>query len=438
MADAELTQLLDNPQFQRAFAQHAQRSGVRDPIQRVRHSVHSVVKQMMPGREEDISNRAAQHAAAAAQVADEEQKKVSKGHVNYRPGSVPQHCGNCKNYRDHHCSLVRGVIDPSAVCTKWEKQTPGDLLDKARRAPDGHHYVPDPNRPGGYARLVPKNQQPASPTGRGPVMPGGSGSGPQGAATTAGAPSPPQSTPAAGGQPMNGNMRDLLFIRHGETDLNDDRGSVDRIRGHEDIPLNQKGIQQAHDTGQKLRAQGVRPDALVSSDLSRSAETAKLISHYTGAPIAEVSDGFRPWDAGKLTGQRSDKAVPIMAQFAEHRPDTPLPDGESFHAFTGRFLVHLANALQRNPGLLGVVAHHRNERTLHAWRAKGFPVDGSIDLKTFNQKGEQTGAAQHFKIPMDRLIAAARYISQRDAQTPGDAEPANFDAATENEKPGQE
>lgn len=45
--------------------------------------------------------------------------RVDKATVNYRPGSADRHCGNCAMYSDQTCDLVRGLIDPDAVCDRW-------------------------------------------------------------------------------------------------------------------------------------------------------------------------------------------------------------------------------------------------------------------------------------------------------------------------------
>jgi broad specificity phosphatase PhoE len=376
MADQELTQLSEHPRFRQLVASYAQSNPHSDPVERVRGAVHHAVSQMIPGRERELSDRAAQHAHAALQA---------------------------------HNMAVRegGGAGGSHI----------PLLASARLANDGHHYVPDPQRKGKFLKVVPKGGV-ENPTSRLAHT-----------QETAGA------TPASA---TNSNVRDLLLIRHGETDMNESAtsgNSVDKIRGHTDIPLNEAGKQQAALTGEQLSRSGVKPDAVVTSDLCRAKLTAQIIAQHLGVPINEVSDHFRPWDAGKLTGQKSEKAVPIMAQFAQHAPNQKLPGGESFNAFRTRFFVGLANALQKHQGLLAVVSHHRNERLLHAWQAAGFPADGSIDTKTFNKKGEATGKAQHFKIPVDRAIAAARYGQQTGAAA---GEPGNFDAAKQNERPGQE
>lgn len=417
--ERELDGLLNSPGFEQAVAQHAQASGEQHPVERVRKGVFGALNGHP--RAADLANAAADHAHAHLQslhkkVAEDESKKVSKVSVSYRPGSVPQHCGNCSMYRDHACTLVRGVIDPSFVCKKWEAQgrfkAHASILAHAKQAPDGHHYVPDPTRPGKFARVVGSphvggQQEPAMISQGSPSL--GSNMRPD----------------------QQGNIRTIDFYRHGSTDLNGESGgsSEDRIRGHKDVPLNQQGREQAAQTGDAMRADP--PDALVSSDLGRSRETAQILSQRSGVPVAWVSEHFRPWDAGQLTGQPSKKAVPVMAKYAEQAPDKPLPQGESFHSFLGRFFIGLHHALAANPGKrLGVVAHHRNERALHSWAAKGYPPDGSIDHKVFAQKGERTGAAQKIQIPMDRLAAVAQRWQQAAASNQPDR--------PEDERPGQE
>lgn len=63
----------------------------------------------------------------------------------------------------------------------------------------------------------------------------------------------------------------IYFIRHGETYLN----KYKRMQGWSDAPLTSQGIQSAKDTGVKLK--DVKFDAVFSSDLGRTIETAKLI-----------------------------------------------------------------------------------------------------------------------------------------------------------------
>ena len=72
----------------------------------------------------------------------------------------------------------------------------------------------------------------------------------------------------------------FALIRHGQTDWNAQR----RLQGSTDIPLNDVGRDQARDAVEALAGYGW--DAIVSSPLSRAAETADLIAAGLGLTVA--------------------------------------------------------------------------------------------------------------------------------------------------------
>ncbi len=63
----------------------------------------------------------------------------------------------------------------------------------------------------------------------------------------------------------------VVLWRHGQTDWN----VVNRFQGHSDIPLNEVGEFQAKHAAQILA--GMNPTAIISSDLGRARNTAKLL-----------------------------------------------------------------------------------------------------------------------------------------------------------------
>ena len=71
----------------------------------------------------------------------------------------------------------------------------------------------------------------------------------------------------------------LALVRHGQTDWNAQR----RLQGSTDIPLNDVGRGQARDAVAVLS--GYEWDAIVSSPLSRAAETANLIAAGLGLGV---------------------------------------------------------------------------------------------------------------------------------------------------------
>ncbi|HVX46278.1 MAG TPA: histidine phosphatase family protein [Mycobacteriales bacterium] len=76
------------------------------------------------------------------------------------------------------------------------------------------------------------------------------------------------------------SARKIVFWRHGQTIWNLEH----RFQGRTDIPLDETGRTQAK-TAARLLA-GMRPDAIVSSDLMRARDTAGELAAITGLPVA--------------------------------------------------------------------------------------------------------------------------------------------------------
>lgn len=74
--------------------------------------------------------------------------------------------------------------------------------------------------------------------------------------------------------------RRVVIWRHGQTAWNVEG----RFQGQTDVPLDEVGIDQARRAARLLA--GLRPHAIVSSDLSRAADTARELEAITGVPIS--------------------------------------------------------------------------------------------------------------------------------------------------------
>ncbi|EGC32467.1 hypothetical protein DICPUDRAFT_98874 [Dictyostelium purpureum] len=72
----------------------------------------------------------------------------------------------------------------------------------------------------------------------------------------------------------------FTFVRHGETDYN--KNGI--LQGHLNIPLNNKGRQQAVSVGQKLSKENVPINLIITSDLDRAYETATIIKEQLVKP----------------------------------------------------------------------------------------------------------------------------------------------------------
>ncbi|HVM96157.1 MAG TPA: histidine phosphatase family protein, partial [Candidatus Acidoferrales bacterium] len=201
------------------------------------------------------------------------------------------------------------------------------------------------------------------------------------------------------------SARQIQIVRHGATELNDERVSVDRIRGWSDIPLSEEGQQQALILGEKMAQDP--PDVIVSSDLMRAKDTAEIVAEITGVPLKLITKGFRPWNVGIFSGMITEEAIPILADYARNNPAEIVPDGESFNSFKERFLTTLWEVLRKYDGRIAIVTHHRGERLMEAWEAEGFPDDGSIDIDVFCRQGEATGTVVNMTVDIREVAVAA-------------------------------
>lgn len=141
-------------------------------------------------------------------------------------------------------------------------------------------------------------------------------------------------------------MTTFLLIRHGETDWN----AAGRWQGHADIPLNERGQQQAQALATRLAATPIT--AIISSDLQRTVQTAVPLATTLGLPIIH-NPLWRERDVGHFSGLTT---AEIMAQFPaswEARANGVLnpPGGEPYEPFYER-------AAQAFTELTAVYHHH--------------------------------------------------------------------------------
>jgi glucosyl-3-phosphoglycerate phosphatase len=149
-----------------------------------------------------------------------------------------------------------------------------------------------------------------------------------------------------------------VLWRHGQTAWNAER----RFQGQSDIPLDETGQAQA-DRAARLLA-GLRPDLIVSSDLSRAASTAARLAQLTGLEVMLDKD-LRERHGGCWEGLTDTE---IRARYpAEHASWDP-PDGEPGPVVAERVAGALsrivtlltdrpATAPGRKPELAVVVSH---------------------------------------------------------------------------------
>jgi len=164
----------------------------------------------------------------------------------------------------------------------------------------------------------------------------------------------------------------LVLWRHGQTIWNAER----RFQGQTDIPLDETGQAQAERAARLLAA--LRPDLIVSSDLSRAASTAAALARLTGLEVALDKD-LRERHGGGWEGLND---AEIRARYpAEHASWSP-PDGEPSPVVAERVagaLQRIADRLAEEGGdgasRLAVVASHGAALRLGMSRFLGMPEE---------------------------------------------------------------
>ncbi|GIU84440.1 MAG: phosphoglycerate mutase [Acidimicrobiales bacterium] len=112
----------------------------------------------------------------------------------------------------------------------------------------------------------------------------------------------------------------LLLVRHAQSVWN----SAGRWQGQEDPPLSNLGTRQAHEAAARLRATGVSFCGVVSSDLTRALETARILSHHLtlGKPVPDARLRERyagPWQG--LTREEIEERWPGWLQSGRRPPE---------------------------------------------------------------------------------------------------------------------
>ena len=123
----------------------------------------------------------------------------------------------------------------------------------------------------------------------------------------------------------------LLLWRHGRTEWN----AVGRGQGQLDVPLDDTGRKQALLVAPYLAA--LRPDAIISSDSSRAADTAAAVADIIGLSV-RTDPRLREMHLGIMQGlTREEARVRFPAESAAYEGGDPGPSGrEPYEAIAAR------------------------------------------------------------------------------------------------------
>ena len=174
-------------------------------------------------------------------------------------------------------------------------------------------------------------------------------------------------------------MTELILIRHGETDWNREL----RFQGQVDVPLNATGHEQARRLAERLQAERLAVDHLVSSDLIRTRQTAQpmLSALLPQLHIDNLVDAsLREQSFGLVDGMRVDD-IKLQHADAWHNwlrfdADVGMPGGETTRQFHARVMDAVRRLAQQHAGKTLMVVTHGGVLDM-IWRtAQGVGLQG--------------------------------------------------------------
>lgn len=148
----------------------------------------------------------------------------------------------------------------------------------------------------------------------------------------------------------------LVVLRHGETAWN----AAQRIQGHVDEPLNERGRRQAEQLAGALLGEGLTQ--VYSSDLVRARATAEAVARAAGLAGVGIDAGLRERSFGSFEGLTY---AEVEARWPDHvrrwrarEPGFAPGGGEALEAFYARCVPRAAAIAARHPGeTVALVAH---------------------------------------------------------------------------------
>ncbi len=159
----------------------------------------------------------------------------------------------------------------------------------------------------------------------------------------------------------------LYVVRHGQTAWN----AVRLLQGSTDIPLNETGLRQAHETAELLR--DVPIDRVFLSPLSRAAETGRIIAEGRDIPVI-TDDRLRERGYGEFEGKPKDKES--YARLWAYTKNYHFESAENVRACFARIYAFLDEIRTKYPDETILIATHAGTaKVIHCYFC-GMESDG--------------------------------------------------------------
>ena len=178
-------------------------------------------------------------------------------------------------------------------------------------------------------------------------------------------------------------MKDLYFVRHGESEFN----KAGKWAGSTDTPLTKKGKLQAKQAGQLSKEQILKFDVIISSPLSRARHTAKHIADGVDYPVDKIliDPKLVERNFGKLEGHRNLKASAAY-----------LVDESSIDKYGGESLVDMQKRADKFLEYLQSLPH--NSILIVGHGSFGRALRRSINKEPLHHRGERYANGKIIKL----------------------------------------
>lgn len=171
----------------------------------------------------------------------------------------------------------------------------------------------------------------------------------------------------------------LILVRHGQSEWN----LKNLFTGWKNPPLTDKGVEEARETGRKLKAAGYDPDLYYTSALTRARQTLDLMLEELGVVNVTITrnQALNERDYGDLAGLNKDDA---RARWGEEQVhiwrrsfDVQPPGGESLKDTAARTLPYYDAEIvpQLKAGKTVLVAAHGNSLRSIVMEIEGLSPD---------------------------------------------------------------
>lgn len=149
----------------------------------------------------------------------------------------------------------------------------------------------------------------------------------------------------------------LVVVRHGYSLFNKEK----RFTGQADVPLTEKGIEEARLTGEYV-LKNYQVDAIYSSDLSRAVDTARPVAEALGLPINKCKElrelNVGVWERMLFEDVRTQYQAEYQ-NYKEHPDCAPAGIyGETFTQLQKRALEAVEKIVSENEGKTVLITSH--------------------------------------------------------------------------------